>query len=57
MKPLWNWCEPSVGEMDLARVLGSDTARSGILCWAADRPVVVEKIHHSDRWFDRTHRS
>jgi hypothetical protein len=57
MEPLRNWREPSVGEMDLARVLGSDTAGSGVLCGATDRPVVIEKIHYRYCGLDGAHGS
>ena len=48
MEALRDGCEPSICEVDLTGVLGTDTAGSGVLCGATDRPVVIEKIHHSN---------
>jgi hypothetical protein len=57
MKPLWNWCKPSIGEVDFAWILGCNATSSGILCRAADRPVVVEEIHQGCCWLDSAHES
>ncbi len=46
---LWDWCEPSVGEVDLGRVLCCSVA--GVFPGSPDAPLGVEKIEESDSRF------
>ncbi len=49
---LWNWCEPSVSEVDLGRVLRRCSCR--VFSWASDAPLGIEKVEKGYGWFNST---